>query len=473
MGVDPNHTAKIAARAGLGDGTAVPRKTKQKRPSATDEGGAPADRPIIRSGGGSHLMDDLEIATEAAGLLPAPPAGAPTPIVGPAVRRVTLAVGVLILAMGLTVAAGWYLHLSLLTRLRYSFAPMQFNTAMAFVLSGWGLIFLALGRRRISLGCGALVATLGGLICAEDLFRINLGIDQLLMKSADLSVSHPGRPAPATAIVFTLWGLALVATASGLPLQKRVRLAWCAIFVALPIAGMALAGYLMGVAGTYVWGSFIGVALHTAIGLVLLNASLLLWTYRRATGESFHQESWLPYLSGVAMAVASVILWRGLSNNEHDLAHRIVSGAAAHGPVTELPNLTLVLGFALAALGVVAVRAAQQAEARQRTLAAVNHQLRLAQESLATRIRELEDALVKIKQLRGLLPICSYCKKIRNDANYWQQLESFISEQTEATFSHGICPDCYTTRVIPELERARASMKIRGHPQAPPAVVPA
>ena len=48
-----------------------------------------------------------------------------------------------------------------------------------------------------------------------------------------------------------------------------------------------------------------------------------------------------------------------------------------------------------------------------------------------------------IKVLKGILPICSYCKKIRNDKESWQQLEEYITEHSEAFFSHGICPSCY------------------------------
>jgi DNA-binding response OmpR family regulator len=50
--------------------------------------------------------------------------------------------------------------------------------------------------------------------------------------------------------------------------------------------------------------------------------------------------------------------------------------------------------------------------------------------------------IANIKQLTGLLPICSYCKRIRSDDNYWEQLESYISNHTDALFSHGICPSC-------------------------------
>jgi hypothetical protein len=67
-------------------------------------------------------------------------------------------------------------------------------------------------------------------------------------------------------------------------------------------------------------------------------------------------------------------------------------------------------------------------------------------------IGELTEALAKIKTLSGLLPICSSCKKIRDDGGYWQKIEFYISEHTQAEFTHGICPDCLT-RLYPEYSR--------------------
>jgi methyl-accepting chemotaxis protein len=58
------------------------------------------------------------------------------------------------------------------------------------------------------------------------------------------------------------------------------------------------------------------------------------------------------------------------------------------------------------------------------------------------RTRELEDALNKVQVLSGFLPICSSCKKIRDDEGYWQQVEKFVQDRTNARFTHGICPDC-------------------------------
>jgi hypothetical protein len=57
-------------------------------------------------------------------------------------------------------------------------------------------------------------------------------------------------------------------------------------------------------------------------------------------------------------------------------------------------------------------------------------------------INELRDVLGQVRTLRGLIPICAWCKKIRNDLGYWQQLEGYISDHSEADFSHGICPEC-------------------------------
>jgi len=74
------------------------------------------------------------------------------------------------------------------------------------------------------------------------------------------------------------------------------------------------------------------------------------------------------------------------------------------------------------------------------------------QKALLERNHELEDALKRVKQLQGLLPICSYCKKIRNDRNYWEQVDAYVASHSEAQFSHGVCPDCFEVHVKPQLE---------------------
>ncbi len=57
-------------------------------------------------------------------------------------------------------------------------------------------------------------------------------------------------------------------------------------------------------------------------------------------------------------------------------------------------------------------------------------------------IRELQDALAKVKKLSGMIPICAWCRKIRDDKGYWDQVEAYIESRSNATFTHGICPEC-------------------------------
>ena len=74
-----------------------------------------------------------------------------------------------------------------------------------------------------------------------------------------------------------------------------------------------------------------------------------------------------------------------------------------------------------------------------------------AEERLRERAAKLEKALVEIKQLSGLLPICASCKKIRDDKGYWNQIEAYISQHSEAQFSHSVCPECFQ-KLYPDIE---------------------
>ncbi len=80
------------------------------------------------------------------------------------------------------------------------------------------------------------------------------------------------------------------------------------------------------------------------------------------------------------------------------------------------------------------------------------------QMTLSKRVIELEESIQREKQLQGLLPICSYCKKIRDDNNYWSQVERYIEQKADVAFSHSICPDCYESVVKPEIQALQDSV---------------
>jgi sigma-B regulation protein RsbU (phosphoserine phosphatase) len=81
--------------------------------------------------------------------------------------------------------------------------------------------------------------------------------------------------------------------------------------------------------------------------------------------------------------------------------------------------------------------------------------------TLADRARELESTLGRVKQLQGLLPICSYCQKIRDDKNYWQQIEGYIAQHSTAQFSYSICPTCSEKVAGDNIENVDGNRKCR------------
>jgi len=101
-----------------------------------------------------------------------------------------------------------------------------------------------------------------------------------------------------------------------------------------------------------------------------------------------------------------------------------------------LPELVLLAGLGLSILVGITIYLAQKSSANARKTAALN--------------RELETALAEVKTLSGMLPICAGCKRIRDDGGYWSQIERYISKHSDASFSHGFCPECAKNLFVKE-----------------------
>ena len=81
------------------------------------------------------------------------------------------------------------------------------------------------------------------------------------------------------------------------------------------------------------------------------------------------------------------------------------------------------------------------------------------QQELKARLRVAERILnyaTQVRQLQEIIPICGYCKKMRDDKNYWSQVEEYIGKQTGSNFSHGVCPDCYDRVLVPQMRQMGA-----------------
>ena len=99
-----------------------------------------------------------------------------------------------------------------------------------------------------------------------------------------------------------------------------------------------------------------------------------------------------------------------------------------------------------------------RADLEQQLIYSVARDVTAAKQAEAERERlvsELQSALAEIKVLREILPICSYCRKIRDDNDYWLTVESYISHHTNTRFSHGVCPDCMRMYVEADLDQSQ------------------
>jgi len=84
------------------------------------------------------------------------------------------------------------------------------------------------------------------------------------------------------------------------------------------------------------------------------------------------------------------------------------------------------------------------------------------QQSLADNVRALTEALARVKTLQGLLPMCAWCRKIRDDRNYWTEIEKYVQDHSDTQFTHGICPDCRE-----KLEKSAIEEAARREQEAP------
>ena len=120
----------------------------------------------------------------------------------------------------------------------------------------------------------------------------------------------------------------------------------------------------------------------------------------------------------------------------------LVSGQSSAAPDVFFEAVGLVISCCMMA-GIYLIQPLFRAMASSRDeLRDMNEKLSSLSAEQTTLIVKLQDALAKIKTLRGMLPICAACKKVRDDKGYWSQIEVYVRDHSDAEFTHGLCPDC-------------------------------
>ena len=241
---------------------------------------------------------------------------------------VTVVCGVLATLLGVSVMAGWHLHLEELIRVRPGFAPMVYNTALNMVITGLGLVFLARGWQRAGLACGGLVLFFGLGTMLEYLLGTNFRIDELVLRDY-LLTTNPGRMSPVTSIGFSLLGSCLLVSHGSRTRQ------WRTVALALMSSGvtaiclMALFGYSTGLNGTFAWGHLTPMALHTAVGQGLLGVGFFSLAWRQGYQQAGGTPRWLPLPVALGAALAALILSHAMQVRQDVEVSRTIKASAA------------------------------------------------------------------------------------------------------------------------------------------------
>ena len=238
--------------------------------------------------------------------------------------------GVCCALLGLLALVGWYWHIPELVQMQPGFPPMQYNAALCLVLAGLALEVWALGRNRWVLpAAGGFIALMGALTLGEYVFHTNLGVDQLFFHCYIVSgTSAPGRMAPASAFCFTLAGPALAALWHPVGRRWRALAVGSAASIIISISLVALAGYAVGMPGTYGWGKLTRMAVHTSVclGLVGLGLFLIAWKLGLRPGE--RTPRWLPVPLGLGVLTASVVLTFAFDAQQNEQVIQTVKAGA-------------------------------------------------------------------------------------------------------------------------------------------------
>jgi signal transduction histidine kinase/CheY-like chemotaxis protein len=228
-------------------------------------------------------------------------------------HSVMLVTGGFAVVLGLLVLLGWHTHNVHLLQMIPTFAPMQYNAALGLLLCGCGVLALVGGWGRLAGVCGALVMLLGVLTLSEYLGDIDLGIDQLFMQHfIAMATAHPGRMSLNTALCFMLLGAIVVVMRTSVHGVRALLLTGLGSVVVVVLGLVACFGYLVQVKGIHGWAFFTDLAVHTAVGCMLLGLGLTAGVWRQGKVHPTWAPRWGIALVGLSIATATLCLWQAL-----------------------------------------------------------------------------------------------------------------------------------------------------------------
>jgi CHASE3 domain sensor protein len=211
---------------------------------------------------------------------------------------------VIVGCLGLLVMASWYAHWQKILQLVPNTAPMQFNTALCFVLSGTGLYLLTTPRLKIApwLGCAVVLLTIMTLL--EYVTGWDLYIDLIFFKPYfEADTTYPGRMSPLAATCFVFIGAAMVLAGGDKKWPHRLAGTGLLACIVGVIGLVALFGFAFGIQSAYGWGAYSRMAVNTALAFLLLSSGLLIRAWQAARRENYNFLRWVPAAGSVTLMI--------------------------------------------------------------------------------------------------------------------------------------------------------------------------
>jgi PAS domain S-box-containing protein len=196
------------------------------------------------------------------------------------------------ITIGFLVIIGWYLEAPELIQINKAFVPMQYNTALGFLLAGISLLLSIVQKKKAAFIFGLLVTLIGLLTLVEYIFGLELKIDQFFMEHyITVETSHPGRMAPNTALCFFLTGFILIIYNSSILKKNTNKIISSQGFLILFLGTFAFIGYFIEFEAAYGWGKLTKMAIHTAFGFMVLAIGILVGIWYRNAGREWFESS--------------------------------------------------------------------------------------------------------------------------------------------------------------------------------------
>ncbi|MBN4063631.1 response regulator [Cardiobacterium sp. AH-315-I02] len=240
--------------------------------------------------------------------------------------------------------------------------------------SGVGLLLISRGYLSTGIIFGIFVVLIGLLTLVQYVFGIDLTIDQLLMQhDIIVQTSHPGRMAPNTALCFSLTGVSLITLATITRVKHWNHSLFAGIMgsLTLGLGIVALAGYAADLETAYGWGELSRMAVHTAVGFIILGVAVTSLAWFHSNTEFSGLPSWFPVPIGMVVLTIMTSLWQAIESHSNKLMEK-------HGEVGDHPlvnDTLLVVGIMLAIALSLAAYLIQTARNREQQVNIINHQL--------------------------------------------------------------------------------------------------